>query len=49
MVIDKFIGNYDNMILLGDFNVTISDDIMNDCCLLYNQHNLTQVTHLLLM
>ena len=31
-VIDKCMGNYDNIILLGDFNVATSEDIMNDFC-----------------
>ena len=28
-------GNYDNIILLGDFNVATSEDIMNDFCQMY--------------
>ena len=31
-VIDKYMGNYDNIILLGDFNVATSEDTMNDFC-----------------
>ena len=39
-VIDKFMGKYDNIILLGDFNVAIWDDTMNDFCQMYRLVNL---------
>ena len=39
-VIDKCMRNYDNIILLGDFNVATSADIMNDFCQMYGLDNL---------
>ena len=39
-VIDKCMRNYDNIILLGDFNVATSEDIMNDFCQMYGLDNL---------
>ena len=45
-VIDKFMGKYDNIILLGDFNVAIWDDTMNDFCQMYRLVNLiNEPTH----
>ena len=35
-VLDKHIINYENMILLGDFNTSIIDDTMSDFCQMYN-------------
>ena len=32
--------NYENMILLGDFNASTNDDTMNEFCQMYNLHNL---------
>ena len=37
---DKCMRNYDNIILLGDFNVATSEDIMNDFCQMYELDNL---------
>ena len=39
-VIDKFMGNYENMIILGDLNVETSEVIMKDFCEMYNFRNL---------
>ena len=39
-IIDKFIGNYENMIILGDLNVETSEVIMKDFCEMYNFRNL---------
>ena len=39
-VLDKHMVNYENMILLGDFNASIAEDTMNDFCQMYNLHNL---------
>ena len=39
-VIDKYMGDYDNFILLGDFNVATSEDTMNDFCQMYRLDNL---------
>ena len=38
--IDKCMVNYDNIIILEDFNVISSEDIMKDFCEMYNLHNL---------
>ena len=38
--LDKRMGNYDNFILLGDFNLMIIESQMLDFCLLYNLSNL---------
>ena len=38
-VIYKCMRNYDNIILLGDFNVATSEDIMNDFCQMYGLDN----------
>ena len=40
IVIDKCMGNYDNIILFGDFNVATSEDIMNEFCQIYRLDNL---------
>ena len=55
--LDRYIGNYDNILLLGDFNSTMSEKPMKDFCELYNLENLIKtplaikmlVTPLLLM
>ena len=39
-VIDKFMGNYENMIILGDLNVETLEVIMKDFCEMYNFRNL---------
>ena len=39
-VLDKLIINYENMILLGDFNTSIIDDTMTDFCQMYNLQNM---------
>ena len=39
-VLDKHIINYENMILLGDFNTSIIDDTMTDYCQMYNVQNM---------
>ena len=38
--IDKFLVNYDNILLLGDFNSTMSEKPMMDFCEMYNLQNL---------
>ena len=35
--LDKYITDYDNMILLGDFNASMLDERMIDFCHMYNQ------------
>ena len=37
---DKYIYNYDNIIILGDLNVDIPDESMIDFCNMYNPKNL---------
>ena len=39
-VIDKFMGNYENMIILGDLNVETSEVIMKNFCEMYILRNL---------
>ena len=38
--IDKFLVNYDNILILGDFNSTMSEKPMMDFCEMYNLQNL---------
>ena len=38
--IDKLFGNYDNILMLGDFNSTILEKPMMDFCDIYNLYNL---------
>ena len=38
--LDKFLGNYDNILLLGDFNSTMSEKPMKEFCEMYSLHNL---------
>ena len=38
--IDKLLGNYDRLIILGDFNSAMSEKPMTDFCDMYNLHNL---------
>ena len=38
--LDKFIVNYDNIILIGDLNTTLCDDTMKYFCQTYILHNL---------
>ena len=38
--LDKYICDYDNILLLGDFNAEMSDENMEDFCDVYNLHNL---------
>ena len=38
--LDKYIYNYDNIIILGDLNVDIPDESMIDFCNMYNPKNL---------
>ena len=38
--LDKFIGNYDNLLLIGDFNSEIKEENMKDFCDTYNLQNL---------
>ena len=40
MGLDKYISSYDNILLLGDFNVEMSDENMIDFCDMYNLKNL---------
>ena len=37
--LDKFIVNYDNIILIGDLNATMCDETMKDFCQMYSLHN----------
>ena len=41
-VLDKFIENYDNILLLGDFNSEFSESCLNDFCNTYNLKNLVK-------
>ena len=38
--LDKFIGTYDNLLLVGDFNSETEEEYMKDFCDLYNLKNL---------
>ena len=38
--LDNYIGNYDNILLLGDFNSKFSEPCLNDFCDIYNLKNL---------
>ena len=38
--LDKFIGNYDNILLLGDFNSTMNEEAMKFFCEIYHLKNL---------
>ena len=38
--LDKFLGNYDNILLLGDFNSTMPERPMKNFCELYDLQNL---------
>ena len=38
--LDKLLGNYDNILLLGDFNSTQEEQCMKDFCETYNLENL---------
>ena len=38
--LDKFLPSYENIMLLGDFNSTISEKDMNEFCEIYNLENL---------
>ena len=38
--LDKLIGKYDNLIIIGDFNSQMEEDAMNDFCDIYNLKNL---------
>ena len=38
--LDKYIGSYDNILLLGDYNSVIEEEIMIEFCDTYNLVNL---------
>ena len=38
--LDTFIGDYENLILIGDFNCQMEEDVMSDFCDVYNLKNL---------
>ena len=38
--LDKFIGSYDNLLLIGDFNSQMEEEKMNEFCDTYNLQNL---------
>ena len=38
--LDKYLGNYDNILLLGDFNSTMPERSMKNFCELYDHQNL---------
>ena len=40
--LDKYISQYDNIMLLGDLNVEISDPVLNDFCSVYNLFSLAK-------
>ena len=40
--LDNHIGNYDNILLLGDFNSEFSEPCLNDFCDIYNLKNLVK-------
>ena len=39
-VLDSFIGNYDNFLIVGDLNSEIGESSMHDFCNSYNLHSL---------
>ena len=39
---DNYIGNYDNIVLLGDFNSEFSEPFLNDFCDIYNLKSLAK-------
>ena len=39
-VLDSFIGNYDNFLIVGDLNSEITESSMHDFCNSYNLHSL---------
>ena len=39
-VLDSFIGNYDNFLLVGDLNSEITESSMYEFCSRYNLHSL---------
>ena len=41
--LDIYIGNYDNILLLGDSNSELSEPCLNDFCDIYNLKNLVKV------
>ena len=40
--LDNYIGNYDNILLLGEFNSEFSEPCLNDFCDIYNLKNLVK-------
>ena len=40
--LDKLLGDYDNLLLLGDFNSSVSERSLKDFCDVYNLENLTK-------
>ena len=38
--LDKQLGNYDNIFILGDFNASVSENHKKDFCEMYNLENL---------
>ena len=40
--LDNYIGTYDNILLLGDFNSEFSEPCLNDFCDIYNLNNLVK-------
>ena len=40
--VEDYIANYDNILLLGDFNSEISEPCLNDFCEIYNLKNLAK-------
>ena len=40
-VLDSFIGNYDNLFIVGDLNAEITESSMHDFCNSYNLHSLS--------
>ena len=40
--LDNYIGNYNNILLLGDFNLEFSEPCLNDFCDIYNLKNLVK-------
>ena len=41
--LDKLLGNYENILILGDLNSTIAENDMKDFCDMYNLENLIKV------
>ena len=41
-VLDNYIGNYNNILLLGDFNSEFSEPCLNDFCDIFNLNNLVK-------